>query len=132
MSGAIEVTISPNWDRWIAGLSNVEGEIGKHASDTFKQAGEVFFATTQRNVHVLSGDLLSSGRVETERTSDGITTSVRYGGVPGASGRLVDYAIYEENRGGSHAFMSRSWEQTERLFAQAMPEAWDAVVASWR
>lgn len=132
VSGSIEVTVSAEWDRWVAGLSDVGPQVEESAERTFEQAGDVFFSRTQSNVHVITGDLLSSGRVVTERTRDGVQTEVRYGGVPGASGRIVDYAVHEENRGGSHAFMARSWEQTEKMFARALPEAWDAVVSSWR
>lgn len=129
---SVHVTISPEWERWVRGFQNVGGDVEEAAERTFKQAGEAFFAATQNNVHVLSGDLLSTGRVETRGTGSEVTTEVMYGGIPGASGTLVDYAIHEENRGGSHAFIERGWEQTERMFSQALPDAWDAVVMSWR
>lgn len=129
----IDVKVSAEWDRWTAGLNRMGPDMADAADRTFRSAGEMFFSATQTNVHVITGDLMSTGRVNTEGTGREVETTVKYGGIPGAStGQIVDYAEDEEDRGGSHAYMARGWEQTERVFAQAMPEAWEAVVRSWR
>lgn len=132
MAGAVNVTISANWERWQNGLRRFGQDTAEAAESTFRQAGEVFLSESQNRAHVLSGDMLSTGRLEEETMGDEISVNLVYGGIPGASGRIVDYALFEEQRGGSHAFMSLAWASTERMFAEAIPDAFEQVVATWR
>lgn len=90
----------------------------------WKQATDVMFDRSQQYAHVLTGENKASGEAEVD--SEGPTTLV---------GRITydsDHAIYEENRGGEHAFLGRAWEATEATFARALPLAWKAVVESWK
>lgn len=123
MSGSIKVTVSPSWNRWVNGFNTIEREAQNAARTEFQQAGEVFFARSQQFVHVLSGDLLASGSIEIVATGGEVVARLTYD---------TDYAIYENARGGSHAFIDRAWEATEQTFADALPGAWSKVVSSWR
>lgn len=132
MARSVTVEISANWDRWVEGFSNLTDEVEPYAARTFEEAAEVMFSRSQTYAHVISGDMLSTGRVEMDEGRDEVEARVVYGGVPGRSGRIVDYAGFENARGGSHAFLDRAWEATESLFAAALPEAWEAVTQSWK
>lgn len=59
------------------------------------------FQATQAAVHVHSGRLRESGRTQSETHGDTWTGEIKYGG--GISG--VDYAWFEQRRGGEHNFM---------------------------
>ena len=60
------------------------------------------FQATQSVVHVISGRLRESGRMESNVHGNTWTGKIEYGG--GLSG--VDYAWYEQRRGGSHDFLA--------------------------
>ena len=119
----VRVTVSPTWDRWVAGFGHLEAEMNATALRTFTQANEVFFDRSQANAHVLSGENRASGSASVHAVVGEILARVQYDS---------DHAIYEEARGGSHAFIGRAWEQTEVMFRGALPEAWGKVVSSWR
>lgn len=59
------------------------------------------FQTTQAQVHVHSGRLRESGRIESHTHGNTWTGEIKYGG--GIS--RVDYAWFEQRRGGTHNFM---------------------------
>lgn len=128
---SISVTVSANWDRWVAGFQNLADDAADVAESEFEAAAEVLLSRSQTYAHVLSGDMMSTGRLKVGRSGDEVTATVEYGGIPGASGRMVNYAGIENARGGSHAFMDRAVESTERMFSDAMPSAWERVVKSW-
>lgn len=125
MTGEIEIKVSPNWFRWEQGFGSLGREIVPQAQHEFEAAAKAFFDATQGFVHVISGRLKASGDYEVQGSvSEGdVTMQVTYD---------APYAIYEQVRGGSHAFMTRAWEQTAELFDGAMTEAWTKVVESWR
>lgn len=60
------------------------------------------FQATQAVVHVISGRLRESGRMESDSSGDTWTGTIIYGG--GTS--RVGYAWYEERRGGFHDYMA--------------------------
>lgn len=125
-SGEIEIEVSAQWDRWVRGLNNLRDELGDEAMREFEAANDVFYDKTQQYVHVETGNLKASGNREYERDDDTVTALLVYGD------EAVDYAIYEEKRGGSHAFITRGWNATYEVFAEALPKAWEAVHQKWR
>lgn len=132
MADDLQVKISAEWDAWINGFDRLTDDIEAHAARTFEEAAEVMFSRSQTFAHVITGDMLSTGRVEVDEGRNEVEARVMYGGIPGKSGRIVDYAAIENARGGSHAFLDRAWEATEAQFARALPAAWQAVTESWR
>ena len=120
----VEIEISPEWVRWIRGFDRLPVEIMREVAEPWKQAADVMFDRSQQYAHVLTGENKASG-VPPEITFEAlqVVATIEY---------TSDHAIYEERRGGSHAFLTRAFVATERLFESAMPEAWERLVASWR
>jgi hypothetical protein len=123
MPGAIEVRISPNFVRWEQGFADLPGAAARAAFRAWDDAARSFYGLSQEYVHVVSGDLKRSGSFKTRADRDGLVAAVTYDS---------DHAIYEEMRGGPHAFLGRAWEQSEAAFNDVFGGAWQEVVASWR
>jgi hypothetical protein len=94
--------------RWTGGFDKLsEPHVSQAAVDEWDKAVEVLFAATQRYAHVLSGDMVSTGRYSTAKDGDQIVGTVEYGDQIGPSGEMVDYVQYELRRKGSHDFFAR-------------------------
>lgn len=119
----IRMTVSANYGRWKQGFGNIGPEMKTVGVLVWRQATEVMFSRSQEFAHVLSGENKSSGSFDAGVEGDELVGTIEYDS---------DHAIYEERRGGSHAFLGRAWEATEKTFADALPEAWEAVVRSWK
>lgn len=109
---------------WISGFDQLGRNLREPTLVGWGVATEVFFSRTQEYVHVLSGDLLASGsyRVFALGGAGTIVGEVKYGG------GKVKYALIEEHRGGSHAYMSRGWEATQKEFELVLPHAYSTVL----
>lgn len=79
------------------------------------------FALTQAAVHVQTGSLKSSAKMNEDISYQDSKWegSVRYGGPSMGINNPVDYAIYEQRRGGPHDFMD-PMKATHPLFVSAM------------
>lgn len=73
------------------------------------------FAATQAKVHVITGRLRASGRISSSITDGHWSGEITYGG-PGTG---VEYAWYEERRGGHHDYMEPA-EGLDDAFAEAI------------
>jgi hypothetical protein len=113
-------------DRWITGLDRMDKPTAV-AREEWLVATEVFFDRTQAAVHVLSGDLKSSGTYGAQRRGQTIDGWVKYGGTADC-----DYAVYEFARGGSHDALTIGFVAAEREFTAALTRILDREVASWR
>lgn len=116
---SIRIVADAQFQKWIAGLSSfaptaVEEEL-------FADAGDVMFEYSQEFVHVISGDLKSSGRVSSSLSGSDTEVTIEYGG-----NGIVDYALAEENRGGSHAYLTRAYEAAAGIFERQLGLALDA------
>lgn len=118
-----EITVPPDFDRWIKGLGKFE--ISQDMIHDWELLNDVFFAATQRYVHVFprrGGSLKSSGRTSMKRDlKTRIVAQTIYGGVQGIKGP-VDYAIYEIARGGDHDFITRALTDTADIFQAGLAE----------
>ena len=123
MSGEMEVRVSANWTRWERGFGDLGAEFEQAAEGLFAAAVEHMFDVSQRDVHVISGFLRSSGSVRHWRERGVLHAAIEYD---------APYAVYEHARGGPHAFMDRAYDATQEQFGEAFPKAWEAVLASWR
>jgi hypothetical protein len=70
------------------------------AEDVLKPPMEEAFRDTQTTVHVITGALKASGKLDTDFLDDEFRGTITYGG------GSVDYAEYEQRRGGTHDFMA--------------------------
>lgn len=104
----------PEVRAWARGMRNGEEHVYTAAAVHWAAAGDVLFSRSQEYVHVITGNLKASGRQRTYRLARGFVAEIAYGG--GA----VDYAGYEEARGGDHAYLSRAVETSTRLFDRSM------------
>lgn len=122
MTGAVEVRVTANYDRWVSGFGNIQREAIEHGRDAWEAATEVFFDRTQEYAHVVTGEMKASGKAEVDIDADGLVGIVAYDS---------EHAIFEEHRGGNHALITRGWEATEQMFRESFPQIWHDIVMSW-
>lgn len=84
----------------------------------WEQANEIFFDRTQQYVHVITGDLKSSGRQRVVIEGGRLVGYVQYGD------GTVDYAQAELDRGGDHDFLGRGWEATQVYISALFGKMW--------
>lgn len=122
MASSVKIKISANWMRWEAGMGNLGREVSDRGRTVWNAATDVMFDRSQQYAHVLSGDNKASGSAETVVEGTDLIGRITYDS---------DHAIYEEARGGEHAYIGRAWEATETMFRESLPKAWEEVVKSW-
>lgn len=78
------------------------------------------FLGTKADTHVISTSLKNSGRTSSDYDGHTWTGEITYGGpsIP----HEVDYAVYEQARGGDHDFMVAAYESEPEF--QAIMEDW--------
>lgn len=124
MPGLIRIEVPPLWQRWTAGFADLPAQLAREGRIPWELANEEFFALTQQLAHVDTEEMRLSGSAHLEPGGHTeITSVVAYGS---------DHAIFEQARGGDHAFLSLAWERAEPAFDAALPEAFRRVVGSWR
>lgn len=126
-----KIIVPDQFRAWEAGFTSLPDDLEQVVELHWRIATDLFYDRTQQAVHVISGDLKTSGRSDVYSQGQTVVGDVIYGGVQGTEGP-VDYALEEEERGGDHAFMSRGWDGAQRVFDEALPLAWREVVGSWR
>lgn len=124
MAGSVKFTVSRELQGWIDGLSDMERARARpELIGAWKVAGELMLDRTQQHVHVDTGDLKSSGSLSMFDESDGVVAEITYD---------AEYAIYENARGGDHAFMDRGFEESRDTFERALARGLEQVITSWR
>lgn len=63
------------------------------------------FAATQAATHIITASLKLSGKTSSDFTGEEWSGKIEYGGPSAGINNPVDYAIYEQARGGDHDFM---------------------------
>lgn len=116
MTNRIRIVADETWYKWISGLASL-----KAPEESWAAAADIMFDYSQEYVHVITGNLKASGRVETHADAGSVVAAVVYGG------GVVDYSLTEERRGGSHAYLTRAWQSTEEVFQGALGEAVDEM-----
>jgi hypothetical protein len=117
--------------RWVHNFNGLgRGPLPRGTVEAWRTATEVFFGATQQMIHVDSGDLLGSGKMEIEdETHESVTAAVTYGGgrksdaKPWWKHQEIDYAKYELGRGGSHDFFARAAQKTHKRLQQGAGNA---------
>lgn len=123
------MVISVGLEDWKRGFRHLEKEnVSRVAVEKWSLAVEVLFAATQQYAHVLSGDMISTGRHKTGREGTDIVGEIEYGGIPGeATGEMVDYTEYELKRKGSHDFYARAARATKDRLEAGVGEMLEAA-----
>lgn len=119
------IVVPAKFDEWIAGLDDFDP--GEEVLAEWARAMELFYGHSQEVVHRITGALQESGDHDTQR--DGRTRVVgelTYGGTP-----ECDYAIYEHQRGGSHAFETIAFRMTRGDFERALADGLDKHVRTF-
>lgn len=124
--GTFRIEVSPELDRWAAGFGSMGASMSRSLGRRWYRATHDLYEASQDVVHVVSGALKASGRIESEAGLGTLVGVVAYGG------GNVDYAEYEAARGGSHDYLMRAYLETEDRFKAALPEAFGEVIATWR
>lgn len=75
------------------------------------------YTSTQRRVHVVTGSLKLSGKVESDATDNKWEGSISYGGVSAGINNPVDYAEFERERDGSHDFLDPAVKMSDAYIA---------------
>ena len=123
------------FDEWIEGLENFDP--GDEILHEWTDATERFYAASQEHVHVITNALRTSGRHNTERDGRGqVVGTLTYGGttvsVSGSNKpRTVNYAVYEQRRGGDHDWITKAFAETRRDYVRALEDGIDAHVRSF-
>lgn len=101
----MSVSFRIDMSEWTEALHAISGP----GMETIAKLEEVMaeaFAESQAIVHVITGSLKGSGRTSFKVEGDQWTGEISYGGPsPGFPHDPVDYAGYEQERGGSHDFL---------------------------
>lgn len=96
-------------------VSNMEFEIGYlkglskpryKAVAKLEQIHKLAFADVLLHTHVITGSLKLSGKSETNFDGDDWTGTIKFGGQSSGPNNPVNYAVYEQARGGDHDFMA--------------------------
>jgi len=119
----IDVQVSSEWDRWVAGFASLPGELLQQGRVFWGAALGAFYDTSQDLAHIDTGEMKGSGHYQMTASGTELVAELVYDS---------DHALFEEARGGDHAFISRSWELSEPAFAEALPATFELVIKSWR
>lgn len=123
MADLFSIEVPAQWQRWEAGFADLPAQLGRHAAACWDTAAAGFYEASQELAHIDTGEMKASGHHHTAIDGATVVAQLIYDS---------DHAIFEQARGGDHAFISRAWELTEPLFADALPAAFEAVLASWK
>jgi hypothetical protein len=119
------IRVPIEFDRWIDGLEDFDPS--QEVLAEWERAMERFYGHSQETVHRISGALQESGRHDTQLTGrTECTGELVYGGTA-----KVDYAIYEHERDGDHAWMTRAFAMSRRDFERALAAGVDRHVRSF-
>lgn len=109
-------------DDWIDGFEELSHGPSREMRDEWADASRNLFVVSQSLVHVVTGELKSSGSIDVDQHGSVFEMVLSYD---------ADHAIYEHARGGSHAWMDRAWEVCQDDFAEALARGWVRTVESW-
>lgn len=114
------VFIHSNWDDVLVELDRIEDMPTPGMKSALDAVLLAAFFETQAEVHVITGSLKGSGNAYSDVDGDEWTGTLSYGGLsPGFPNDPVEYAAYEQARGGGHDFMHAFFAFHDR-FAEAV------------
>lgn len=111
MGASLKVVVDPKFVQWRQSF----GQLPVRATAQTRMwqiAGDVMFDKSQQKVHVLSGDLKSSGRpAETKVEGLTVVAEIAY---------EAEHALFEFSRGGDHDALTRAFEETLKVFEKTL------------
>lgn len=108
------IRVPVEFDHWIEGLDRFDPS--DEILDQWQEATQRFYGHSQEEVHVITNALRSSGRYSTNKHGhDRVEGVLEYGNTP-----ECDYAEYEQERGGSHAFITLVFARTKDDYERAL------------
>ncbi|QOP66160.1 hypothetical protein SEA_DANIELLEIGNACE_19 [Arthrobacter phage DanielleIgnace] len=117
------------WQKGFRGVAEKSRHLPHGVVHKWQTAVEVMFGATQQMIHVVSGDLQGSGRMDiVEETGETVTAAITYGGgrrsnaKPTWKHQEIDYAKYELERGGSHDFFTRAEKKSRKRLQEGVGE----------
>ncbi len=117
-------------DHWIAGATRFEPGFKGRTQGRWKNTLDRVYEESQKIVHVVTGSLKHSGRVEIEWDGDELEGGVAYGGP--SSPKYVDYATQEFARGGEHDFLTPAFVKYAGRLGPVTIEAFEDEMRTWR
>lgn len=97
--------ISSDWSEVLRELRRVKDIPNFTAKQKLDEVLEFGLFWTEKDVHIDTGSLLSSGTTESVMLMGRYSGTISYGGFSEGVNNPVDYAVYELDRGGPHDFM---------------------------
>lgn len=115
------IHIESNWESVDKELERLVHLPGPKGITTLDGVLAMAYAETQAAVHIDTGSLKESVKVESTEKGQVWEGDLDYGGVSTGVNSPVDYAIYEKARGGSHDFMAPV-EKFDQFWTEAVKE----------
>lgn len=105
---SMRVTAGGAWPGWLRGMRSFRVDGGLQE---WENVTEEFFDATQEVVHVITGQLRSSGKASVEADGASFVGTVEY---------TAPYAAEEFGRGGPHDAIQRGYENVMERFPEAV------------
>lgn len=102
------ISISSNIDRMLNEIKRLTDPMGSNLPDRFESIVVTQFQLTQRAVHIQTGSLKSSGKLDTDTDDNSWKGTISYGGISSGVHNPVRYAGHELERGGPHNYMAEA------------------------
>lgn len=115
----MKITLTAEANRPISNLGQIERRFGSELQDNAENAANATLQRAQERVHVDTGSLRSTGRVEIQRSGFVVEAHVKFGGQEGMA-HFVDYAALHEME---YPFLEPSFAETAREYEGAIWEA---------
>lgn len=135
MANEMRIYAAGDFDRWLNAFNELGGPgVPAAAVEEWNVACEILFGATQQYAHVLSGDMLSSGKLEVDVEGKDVVGTITYGGgqrsntKPHWKHQEIDYVPYELARGGSHDFIDRAVVKTVPRLEEAVGKMIEAAL----
>lgn len=123
----IKFSFAKDLDRLAEDFARVAGPPTYKTIQALERVLAASFADTEAKVHVITGSLKLSGKTESDYSAeDEWTGSISYGGESAGPNNPVDYAIYEQERGGEHDFF-RDMPTFEDMYVDAIYKHFEAL-----
>ncbi len=106
------ISIKSNIENMIKEVQRLADPVGANSPlpDRFEAILTTQFQITQKAVHIQTGSLKSSGKIDSDRDNNSWKGQFSYGGISSGVHNPVRYAIHELDRGAFHDYMSEGVE----------------------
>lgn len=113
--------ISSDWDSVLKEITRLKSTPSLSDKRKLDRTLNAVLMHTQSQVHIRTGSLFASGTQSSKLVAKTYRGHFSYGGFSPGVNNPVDYAIYEQDRGGAHNFM-RGVEAFHPLWVKTIQE----------